>query len=114
MRSVSRPWAAGPGSPDTPPVAPADPEVVIRQARARQHRRRRRTAAAVALALVAGAGAWLAIGRPGRAKPARTQPAGPAPTVNAAAFAGHVHLAFISRGTPSVLDGPPWALSRRA
>jgi dipeptidyl aminopeptidase/acylaminoacyl peptidase len=92
----------------------ADPEVVIRQARARQRRRRRRAAAAVALALVAGAGAWLAIGRPGAAKPARTRPAGPVPTVNAAAFAGHGELAFISRGTLWVLDGATGALRRVA
>jgi len=114
MRSVFHPWAAGPGNSDAPPGVPADPEVVIQQARARQRRRRRRTAAVVALARVAGAGAWLAVGRPGGAMPARTRPAGPAPTVNAAAFTGHGELAFVSRGTLWVLDGATGALRRVA
>lgn len=55
--------------------------------------------------IVAGAGAWLAIGRAGAARPARARPAGPVPSVDAAAFAGHGELAFVSRGTLWVLDG---------
>ena len=54
-----QPWAAGPGSVAAPPAVPADPEVVIRQARARQRRRRRRclaaAAAVLASAVLAGA-----------------------------------------------------------
>jgi len=88
--------------------------VVIRQARARQRRRRRRTAAALAVIMVAGAGAWLAISRAGGAKPARARPAGSVPRVNAAAFAGHGELAFVSRGTLWVLDGATRALRRVA
>jgi hypothetical protein len=115
MRSVFQPWAAGPGStaaPLAPPAVPADPDVVIRQARERQRRRRRRTAAVLVLALVAGAAAWLAVGRPGGAKPAPARQAGPVPAVNAAAFAGHGELAFVSRGTLWVLDGATRALRR--
>jgi len=114
MRSVFHTRAARPGNPDAPPVVPADPEVVIRQARARQRRRRWRTAAVLAVVMVAGAGAWLAIGRPGGASPARARPAGPVPRVNAAAFAGHGELAFVSRGTLWVLDGANRALRRVA
>jgi dipeptidyl aminopeptidase/acylaminoacyl peptidase len=86
----------------------ADPEVVIRQARARQRRRRRRTAFVVAAALLAGGAAYLAAGgssgpEPGHRRPARTSEA--VPSVNAAAFAGHGELAFVSRGALWVLDG---------
>jgi dipeptidyl aminopeptidase/acylaminoacyl peptidase len=64
--------------------------------------------------MVAGAVAWLAIGRAGGARPARARPAGPVPSVNAAAFAGHGELAFVSRGTLWVLDGATRALRRVA
>jgi WD40-like Beta Propeller Repeat len=115
MRSLFLPRAVRPGTAAVPSAVPADPEVVIRQARARQRRRRRRTVAVVAAVMAAGAGAWLAIGRPGGAKPAqpaRIRPAGPLLSVNAAAFAGHGELAFISRGTLWVLDGATRTLRR--
>ena len=104
------PWAAGPGSaaPPAPPVVPADPEVVIRQARARQRRRRQRTAALVAAALLGGGAVYLAVGGPSGPKPGHRQPAGTrgaAFRVNTAAFAGHGELAFVSRGALWVLDG---------
>jgi peptidoglycan/xylan/chitin deacetylase (PgdA/CDA1 family) len=111
MRGLFQPRTTGPGS-ATPPAPPADPEVVIRQARARQRRRRRRTAAVVAVVIVAGAGVWLAIARPGGAKPAPLRSAGPVFSVNAAAFAGHGELAFVSRGTLWVLDGTTKAVRR--
>jgi hypothetical protein len=118
MKGVFLPRAARPGSAAAPPAPPAvlaDPEVVIRQARVRQRRRRRRTVAVVAAVMVAVAGAWLAIGRPGGAtpaQPARSRPAGPVFSVNAAAFAGHGELAFVSRGTLWVLDGTAKTLRR--
>lgn len=112
MRSLFQPRAGGPGSATAPPAPPADPEVVIRQARARQRRRRRRTAAVVAMVMVAGAAVYLAVGRPEGAKPARPRAAGPVPSVNPAAFAGHGELAFVSRGTLWVLDGATTTLRR--
>jgi peptidoglycan/xylan/chitin deacetylase (PgdA/CDA1 family) len=117
MRSVFRARAAGTGSTAEPrlpaaPAPPADPEVVIRQARARQRRRRRRTAAMVALVMVAGVTVSLAVGRPSGVKPLRARTAGPVPSVDAAAFAGHGELAFVSRGTLWVLDGRAKMLRR--
>jgi WD40-like Beta Propeller Repeat len=106
MRSVFHPWAAGPGSAAAPPAV-ADPEVVIRQARARQ-RRRRRTATVMAAALAAGGALYLAVSGPSGPKPGQQRPArtsGAVPSVNAAAFAGHGELAFVSRGALWVLDG---------
>ena len=96
---------------------PADPEVVIWEARARQRRRRRWTAAVAAAVLLAGAAVYLAAGRSGGAKPAHGQPGGrggPVPSVNVAAFAGHGELAFVSRGTLWVLDGTTRTLRRVA
>lgn len=92
---------------------PADPEAVIREARARQRRRRRRwTAAVAATVLVAAAAGYLAAGRSGRTNPAhrRPGPGGPVPSVNVAAFAGHGELAFVSRGALWVLDGATMTL----
>jgi hypothetical protein len=103
-----------------PPAVPADPEVVIRQARARQRRRRQWTAVIVTAVLVAGAVGYLAAGRPGGAKPVHRRagvprgPGGPVPSVNIAAFAGHGELAFVSRGTLWVLDGATRTLRRVA
>ena len=89
MKSVTRPWAAGPGSAAAPPAV-ADPEVVIRQARARQRRRRRWSAGVVAAALAASGAVYLAVGGPRGPKPGHRRPA-PAsavvPSVNVAAFA---------------------------
>src|SRR5262245_3034720 len=88
MRSMTRPWAAGPGA--AAPPALADPEVVIRQARARQRRRRRRSAAVVAASLAASGAVYLAVGGPSGPKPGHRRPAGTTgavPSVNAAAFA---------------------------
>jgi dipeptidyl aminopeptidase/acylaminoacyl peptidase len=119
MKSVFPPRAAGPGSaaaPPAPPV-PADPEVVIRQARARQRRWRRRTVAVVAAVLVAGGAMYLATRGPSGPEPGRRQPAwesGPVPSVDTAAFTGHGELAFVSRGTLWVLDGATRALRRVA
>lgn len=87
---------------------------MIRQARARQRRRRRRTAAVVAAVILTGAGVWLAIARPGGAKPGYRPWEGPVPSVDAAAFAGHGELAFVSRGTLWVLDSRTRTLRRVA
>jgi hypothetical protein len=73
-------------APPAPPVVPADPGLVIRQARARQRRRRRRTAAALAAVMAIAGGAWLAAGGTGGVKPGPGRPAGPAPRVNPAAL----------------------------
>ncbi len=71
----------------------------------------------VVVAAMTGGGVFLAVGRPGRAEPAGTgpravRPASPVPSVNAAAFAGHGELAFVSRGTLWVLDGAAGTLRR--
>ena len=66
----------------------------------------------VMVASAGAAGAWLAIGRPGGAEPAPPRPATPVLTVDAAAFAGHGELAFVSRGTLWVLDGTTKTLRR--
>src|SRR5262249_57422850 len=89
MRSMTRPWAAGPGSAAARPAVPADPEVVIRQARARQ-RRRRRSAGVVAASLAVSGAVYLAVGGPGGPKPGHRRPArttGAVPGVNATALA---------------------------
>lgn len=109
--------AAGPGSVAAPPAVPADPEVVIRQARARQRRRQRRAAAVVAAALLAGSAVYLAAGGPSGPEPGPRRPApasGAVPSVNAAAFGGHGELAFVSRGALWVLDGTTRTLRRAA
>ena len=86
---MTRPWAAGPGSAAAPPAV-ADPQVVIRQARARLRRRRRRSAGVVAVSLAASGAVYLAVGGPSGPKPGHRRPA-PAsavvPSVNVAAFA---------------------------
>jgi dipeptidyl aminopeptidase/acylaminoacyl peptidase len=67
--------------------------------------------------LVAGGGVYLAVGGPSGPKPGHRRPAGTngtVPSVNAAAFAGHGELAFVSRGTLWVLDGATRALRRVA
>jgi hypothetical protein len=86
VREAGLGGAIAPAAPPVPLVAPADPDLVIRQARARQRRRRRRTAAVVAAVMVTGGGLYLAVGGTGGAKPGPGRPAGPAPRVNPAAF----------------------------
>jgi dipeptidyl aminopeptidase/acylaminoacyl peptidase len=79
----------------------ADPQVVIRQARARQRRRRRRTAAVMAAVMLTGAGTWLATAQPGGAKPADARPTRPAPSADAAAEAGRPpYYVIADRGRP--------------
>src|SRR5262249_53065630 len=91
MRSMTRPWAAGPGSAAARPAVPADPEVVIRQARARQRRRGGGAGGgAVAVSLAVSGAVYLAVGGPGGTKPGHRRPAGTTgavPGVNATAFA---------------------------
>src|SRR5215470_12758210 len=90
MRSMTRSWAAGPGSAAAPPAVPADPEVVIRQALARQRRRRRRGAGVLAASLAASGAVYLAARGPSGPKPGHRRPAGTTgavPSVNAAALA---------------------------
>ena len=86
---MTRPWAAGPGSAAARPAVPADPEVVIRQARARQ-RRRWRSVGVVAASLAVSGAVYLAVGGPGGTKPGHRRPAGTTgavPGLNATAFA---------------------------
>src|SRR5262249_60470650 len=59
-----------------------------------------------------GGGVYRALGGSGGAKPGHARPAGRVPRVNAAAFAGHGELAFVSRGALWVLDGTTKALRR--
>jgi dipeptidyl aminopeptidase/acylaminoacyl peptidase len=101
-----------PRVPPQPQSPQPDPDALIKEARERQRRRRRRVALVVAVTAVVATAVGISYGTGGGA-PAIVRVGG-GPTVDAAAFAGHGRLAFISRNSLWVLDGTRRSLRRIA
>jgi dipeptidyl aminopeptidase/acylaminoacyl peptidase len=91
---------------------PLDPEILIKEARHRTRRRRAGYALGVGL-IIAGVLVALISGSGSQAPLVRVTPSSPL-TVNAAALRDHGRLAFVSKGSLYVLNGPSGRLRHLA